>query len=116
MKTRYIYALIALCLAFASCKDDSADNPAFGEKEIPYIYTNRPATIVAKVGEAIEFPMQVSPSDGSVAVKWTLNGEVIATSTLLQYTVNTAGTYILRFEATRNGIINYREYTLTVSP
>lgn len=114
MKTTYLFLFISLILVFASCKDDSADNPVFGEKEIPYIYSNLPETITATAGELLNYSVLVSPADGSVKVQWLLDGEVISTTTQFEYTFNEAGTHTLRFEASRNGVDNYRQYPLTV--
>lgn len=114
MKAKYIFFSIMI-LALSACKDDFGNNPVFGDNEIPYIYANYPEKMTGTAGKPIEYSMQVSPADGSVSVKWILDGVVISTTTLLQYTITASGTYILRFEATRNNITNYREYQLTIN-
>ena len=57
----------------------------------------------------------VSPADGSVSVKWLLDGEVIGTAPTLSYTFTQTGSFKLRFEAVRNGTTNFREFTLVVT-
>lgn len=116
MKTKYIFLLLSLLWVLGACKDDSAHNPTYGEKEIPYIYTNMPDEITVTAGEPMEFPIKVSPADGSVTMKWTLDGAVIGTSATLQYTINEPGVYALRFEVSLNNVDNFREYVLKVVP
>lgn len=114
MKTTYLFLFVSLILVFASCKDDSADNPVFGEKEIPYIYSSLPEKISATAGEPMDYTILVSPADGSVDIQWLLDGKVVSTTTKFEYTITEPGIHTLRFEASRNGVDNYREYPLTV--
>ena len=102
MKTKYIFLILCfLGIAMGSCKDDSASNPTFADDEL-YIYTDMLESVSAIAGTLTEFPILVSPADGSVSVKWLLDGEV-------------TGSFKLRFEAVRNGTTNFREFTLVVT-
>ena len=77
MKTKYIFLILCfLGIAMGSCKDDSASNPTFADDEL-YIYTDMLESVSAIAGTLTEFPILVSPADGSVSVKWLLDGEVI---------------------------------------
>ena len=107
MKTKYIFLILCfLGIAMGSCKDDSASNPTFADDEL-YIYTDMLESVSAIAGTLTEFPILVSPADGSVSVKWLLDGEVIGTAP--------TGSFKLRFEAVRNGTTNFREFTLVVT-
>lgn len=115
MKTTLFYLFLGfISILTGSCKDDSADNPIFREDEIPYIYTDMLETTSAIAGEKAEFKVLVSPADERTSVKWLLDGEVIGTTASLVYTFPKAGTFKLRIEVTRNGLLNYRNFTLTV--
>ena len=82
MKTKYIFLILCfLGIAMGSCKDDSASNPTFADDEL-YIYTDMLESVSAIAGTLTEFPILVSPADGSVSVKWLLDGEVIGTKQL----------------------------------
>ena len=75
MKTKYIFLILCfLGIAMGSCKDDSASNPTFADDEL-YIYTDMLESVSAIAGTLTEFPILVSPADGSVSVKWLLDGE-----------------------------------------
>ena len=115
MKTKYIFLILCfLGIAMGSCKDDSASNPTFADDEL-YIYTDMLESVSAIAGTLTEFPILVSPADGSVSVKWLLDGEVIRTAPTLSYTFTQTGSFKLRFEAVRNGTTNFREFTLVVT-
>ena len=99
MKTKYIFLILCfLGIAMGSCKDDSASNPTFADDEL-YIYTDMLESVSAIAGTLTEFPILVSPADGSVSVKWLLDGEVIGTAPTLSYTFTQTGSFKLRFEA-----------------
>ena len=107
MKTKYIFLILCfLGIAMGSCKDDSASNPTFADML---------ESVSAIAGTLTEFPILVSPADGSVSVKWLLDGEVIGTAPTLSYTFTQTGSFKLRFEAVRNGTTNFREFTLVVT-
>lgn len=115
MKTNYLFLLLCLIgIMLGSCKDDSANNPVFGDDEIPYIYTDMQETTSAIAGEVTEFKVLVSPADEKTSVKWLLDGEEIGTSASLVYTFPEAGAFRLRIEVRRNGLLNYRNFALTV--
>lgn len=57
-----------------SCKDDSANNPVFGDDEIPYIYTDMLETTSAIAGEVTEFKVLVSPADEKDFRKMVIGG------------------------------------------
>lgn len=120
MKTiKYLLICMSLLgLTITSCGEESVTDPSFGEKEIPYIYTNRPLEIFYTIGEPAYFDIKVSPNDGTVKCKWLLDGNQISTSVTLDYTFTEeqVGVHDLKFEAERNGIKNSREYILTIHP
>lgn len=103
----------ATLAAVVSCKSDSADNPVFGKGEI-YIYTNLPQAITVTVGQPQLFNMKVSPANGSVDCRWLLDGTLIADTPEFEYIFYTAGVFTLRFEAEKDGVVNYRQFNLTV--
>lgn len=72
-------------------------------------------TASAIAGEVTEFKVLVSPADEKTSVKWFLEGEEIGTSASLVYTFPEAGSFRLRIEVTRNGLLNYRNFALTVT-
>lgn len=116
MKTNYLFLLVCLIsILTASCKDDSANNPEFRDDEVPYIYTDMLETASAIAGEVTEFKVLVSPADEKTSVQWLLDGEEIGTSASLVYTFPEAGSFRLRIEVTRNGLLNYRNFALTVT-
>lgn len=101
-----------LALVSLSCTKQ-AENPKFKEGEV-YIYTNMPSALSASVGVPMTFSMIVSPNDGSVSYRWLLDGEIISDFKDFEYTFYVPGEYELRFEAEKDGVINYRVYKLTV--
>jgi hypothetical protein len=110
------FLLLGLSLfIFSGCVNDSADNPAFGEKDIPSIYVGWQTSMAFKIGTTINIEPKVSPSDGAT-YRWTLDGYEIATTKDLSYTpsellVNSE----LKFEVTRNGVSNSRKATVFVT-
>lgn len=115
MRTNYLFLLACFIgILFGSCKDDSANNPEFRDDEVPYIYTDMLETASAIAGEVTEFKVLVSPADEKTSIKWFLDSEEIGTSASLVYTFPEAGSFRLRIEVTRNGLLNYRNFALTV--
>lgn len=108
---KYILLFILPLFAFYSCEDDDASNPPFGDTDLPHIYMEWTENIARKIGEKVEFSPQVSPSDGAT-YKWTLDGEVIATTKDISFTVNEYMTKELVFEVERNGVTNSRTASL----
>lgn len=116
MKTNYLFLLLCFIgIMLGSCKDDSANNPEFRDDEVPYIYTDMQETASAIAGEVTEFKVLVSPADEKTSVKWFLDSEEIGTSASLVYTFPETGSFRLRIEVTRNGLLNYRNFALTVT-
>lgn len=109
-----ILIVVTMIMANVSCISDSAENPEFKEGEV-YIYTNMPQAISAAVAEPMSFTMMVSPNDGSVFCRWLLDGVIISDVPDFEYTFYTPGEYELRFEAERDGVVNYRVFKLTVA-
>lgn len=114
MKIAKILILFACVAAMSACKDDSGDNPEFGKYEV-YIYDNKGTSLSATQGVPASWDMLVSPNDGSVACRWIVDGVTISTEKVLVYTFEEAGSFTLRFEATRNGFTNYRQFVLNVA-
>ena len=108
-----VFMTFVALFAAQSCSE-KIGNPEFKPGEV-YIYDNTPAALSVTLGEPTSFKMMVSPNDGSVTCRWLLDGVIISDFKDFEYTFNTAGTFTLRFEAERDGHINYRVFTLTVA-
>lgn len=115
MKRIIIAILLTVSAFFAaqSCSKESG-NPEFGKGEV-YIYDNTPSALAVELGKPVSFKIMVSPNDGSVTCRWLLDGVIISDFKDFEYTFNTPGTFTLRFEAEKDGYINYRVFTLTVA-
>lgn len=112
-----IFILTGLSLLFFfGCVDDSADNPTFGENDMPHIYVGWLYTMAYRAGDTIKIEPQVSPSDGATYL-WTFDGNTIATTKDLKYKLSDEllGSYKLKFEVTRNGVSNSREATVLLT-
>ena len=94
--------------------DDNSSNPTFGDDEIPYIYMDWAGTYVYKVGDVVKFTAQVSPSQGT-SCRWLVNETVVSETPSVEYTIPDAEPFTLRFEAVRNGFMNFRTAQVTVA-
>ena len=102
-------------LLFFGCVNDSADNPAFGDQDVPSIYVGWQTSMAYKIGETIHIEPKVSPSDGAT-YRWTLDGREIATTKDLSYTLTELLVNAeLKFEVARNGVSNSRTATVFVT-
>jgi GH18 family chitinase len=110
---KIFFGSILLLFIGASCSSDDANNPTFGDQDVPAIYVQWAQDLAYSVGDVIRISPQVSPSDG-VTYKWTYNDEVISTQKDLEYSVTEAGSFILKFEAERNGVKNSRTANVLV--
>lgn len=109
---KYIIWVLLPLLLLNGCKDDSADNPVFGDDDLPHIYVNWQTNMAYKIGETIKISPIVSPSDGT-EYKWTLNGAVISDEKDLSYELTEFLLAAdLKFETTRNGVSSFREAKL----
>ncbi len=99
---------------FASCGDDSADNPLFDNTEVPAIYISWQENMAVSVGDTIRLNPQISPSDG-VTYKWLFNGEEISDTKDLLYVVTDFGEYRLDYEIERYGVKNSRTSVVLVT-
>lgn len=111
---KYICASLLMVLLFSACEDDNANNPSFANDEMPCIYMDWAGTYVYKVGDIVKFTAQVSPAEGA-AFRWLVNDKVVSETPSIEYTVETAEPFTLRFEVERNGIKNYRTAQVTVT-
>ena len=110
---RYLLMLTAVCV-LAGCSYYKG-NPEFGEDEIPYIYCEQAGAVNVYAGQPYEVVLAVTPSDGSVQCRWTLEGELIAeTASLTAVAPEEPGKYGLLFEAVRGEQTNQRSFTLYV--
>lgn len=106
---------MALAAGFASCTDDSADNPIFGPNEV-YIYDSKAATTTATVGVEYQMDMIISPADGSAECRWVLDGVVISNDQNLRHTfANAGGPFELRFEVQRGTRVIAKVFQLTIN-
>ncbi|MDR0508166.1 MAG: hypothetical protein LBH32_15320 [Dysgonamonadaceae bacterium] len=111
---KYLLALLPL-FGFFACVDDSAENPPFGEKDVPHIYVTWQTNMAYKLGQTMTFTPMVSPSDGAT-YRWTLNGEEISTEKDLSYPLNNfLFNAELKFEVTRNSVSNSRKASVLVT-
>lgn len=110
---RHIGIIAILAAALAACQE-KVTNPVFGDDEMPYIYMDWAATFVYGVGDVVKFTAQVAPSDDT-ACRWLVNDEIVSETNTIEYKIETAEPFTLRFEAERNGIVNYRTAQVTVT-
>jgi len=109
---RYLSGL--LCgLLLLSCGTEKVCDPEFGADETPYIYMEWASSQVYSVGDVIKFTAQVSPLEGT-DVRWLVDDDVVSTTPSIEYTIEGEEGFTLRFEAERNGILNYREATVAI--
>ncbi len=94
--------------------DDSAENPTFGDSDMPRIYRDWLPNLVYNVGDTLRLDHPVSPSDGATFA-WKLDGEVISNEMTLEYILTDFGNFTLEFEVERNGIKNFRTAALVVA-
>ncbi len=114
MKTlKKIFIAIFVMAGLSACGVDEGTNPEFRDEEL-YIYDDKPQALTVIQGEELIWEMFVSPNDGSIVCRWMLDGVVISATQNLSFIFNHIGRYTLRFEAMRNGTLNYREYQLEV--
>lgn len=111
---KYILTSVVMCLMAAACSDDDASNPTFADDEIPYIYMDWAGSYVYKVGDVLKFSAQVSPMAGTKC-RWLIDGNVVSETTSIEYAIQEAEPFTLRFEAERNGIVNFRTAQVTVA-
>ena len=110
---KYILVLAAVLL-WTGCSYYKG-NPEFDEDEIPYIYCESTGAVNVYAGQPYEVVLVVTPSDGSVQCRWSLDGETIAeTSSLSAVAPEEPGQYQLLFEAQRGEQFNTRSFTLYV--
>lgn len=115
MKTlKYILFIITSLLVFQGCSDDEKNQSVFADDELPRIFMEQWAgTQTVKKGGTVKWNPEVSPSDGAT-YKWTLDGEVISTEKAYEQTFPELGIHELKFEVTRNGVVNSRVAKLLV--
>lgn len=115
MKTICKLFCIAAMSAAAGCSKMVSD-PVFDEGEF-YIYcTSWTAAVNVSAGSAFSITdLFVSPADGSVTCRWTLDGEVISNQRTVSCTFNRAGTYSLVFTAEKDGTSKTRSMEITVA-
>lgn len=115
MKTlKYILFIITSLLVFQGCSDDEKNQSVFADDELPRIFMEQWAgTQSVKKGGTVKWNPEVSPSDGA-SYQWTLNGEVVSTEKNYEQTFPEVGVHELKFEVTRNGVVNSRTAKLLV--
>lgn len=110
------YLSLFILLLFGGCQGEEIGNPTFGDKDVPRIFMAWQEEINTKVGNTLVFSPRISPSDGEISYRWTLNETVLTTDKELTFTPTQAMEDVeLRFEVVRNGVMNYRVGTITVS-
>jgi hypothetical protein len=116
MKTinKIFFSSILLLFIGVSCTNDDADNPTFGNQDVPIIHVDWAETMAFRIGDVINISPQISPSDGAT-YKWTINGAVVSTEKELHYTLTELLVDAeLKFEVNRNGVLNSRVSTILV--
>ncbi|MDR2293470.1 MAG: hypothetical protein LBE11_08375 [Prevotellaceae bacterium] len=104
---KIFFSSILLLSLSISCTNDDADNPTFGDSDVPVIFVDWAENMAFDVGDVIRINPQISPSDG-VTYKWIYNDEIVSTDKNLEYTVTEFGSFVLKFEVDRNGVKNSR--------
>ncbi|MDR0753905.1 MAG: hypothetical protein LBF04_00755 [Prevotellaceae bacterium] len=104
---KIFFSSILLLSLSISCTNDDADNPTFGDNDVPVIFVDWAENMAFNVGDVIRISPQVSPSDG-VIYKWIYNDEIVSTDKNLEYTVTEFGNFVLKLEVDRNGVKNSR--------
>lgn len=107
----FILVTLLLCCA---CQDDNTSNPTFADDEMPIIHMDWAGAYVYKVGDVVKFTAQVSPNDRTT-YRWLVNDKVVSETLHIEYTVETADPFILRFEVERNGVKNFRTAQVTIT-
>ena len=108
-----LFAILSLLLLQA-CNDDSADNPAFGDTDVPRIYIDWQKDMLFSTGDTLRLYPDVSPADGAT-YKWTLGDKVISQDKHVEYIIEEYGEFSLKFEVERNGIFNSRTSDLVIA-
>ncbi|MDR0371375.1 MAG: hypothetical protein LBH80_05940 [Prevotellaceae bacterium] len=113
-KIKDLLFILAPLFLFFSCGSDSADNPVFGESDVPRIYIDWQKDMVFSTGDTIRLYPEISPADGATYI-WTLGDKVISTEKTLEYEITEFGEFVLRFEVARNGVKNHRMANLVIA-
>lgn len=110
MKYIKLLTFILPVLFFAGCEEDPK-NPEFSDDAVPRIF-GWYNTITADPGDTLRMEVQVSPSNNA-SFTWYLDSVPIGEGLSLEYILEEEDNEsILRFEAERNGISNYREASI----
>lgn len=105
--------LLAVLLAGLTACQEKVTDPTFGKDEMPYIYMDWAGTFVYNIGDVMEFTAQVAPSN-ETECRWLIDGEIVSNTNSIEYEITEPEPFTLRFEAERNGLINFREANVTV--
>lgn len=113
---KFFYLALVLCMGFAmtSCSDDELEGLTLvvqGEHEM----TADQLTVME--GEEYVLAPKLEGADSKTTFEWTLDGEVIGRDSVLRYTFEEAGEYIVLLTATnshKSGVGN--AYHVTVKP
>jgi len=106
-KINYILFAVLSLFMLSACGDDSADDPKFGDSDVPRIYIDWVKELVYETGDTIRLDPKVSPSDGAT-YKWTLGDKVISEERTVDYKILEHGEFQLKLEVSRNGVENSR--------
>ncbi|SFG51903.1 glycosyl hydrolase family 18 protein [Prevotella sp. KH2C16] len=109
---KYFLFIILTALTFGAC-DNSVSDPTFADDEIPYIRMDWVGNLIYNLGDTIRFNAQVSPVDETTC-RWLINGEQVAEGTQFEYIIKSADPFVLRLEAERNGIVNFRTANVSI--
>lgn len=113
-KIHFIIAGISALALLQGCTEKVHD-PVFAESEF-YIHADSWAkSTTVKQGKNRVWEVFVSPADGSVKCRWTLDGEVVSNHTSVTLSFNRTGEHELVFTAERNGAVKTRTTAITVS-
>lgn len=101
-RVKSIYIILLSVFILSGCDDDNSGNPSFAADELPKIFMEWSNTFIFDLNEVIKMTPQVSPSDNAT-YKWTVDGKVVSTDIVLEYTVTEKEPFELKFEVERNG-------------
>ncbi|HTJ48071.1 MAG TPA: glycosyl hydrolase family 18 protein [Cyclobacteriaceae bacterium] len=105
IKSIFYIPIVLIALLFSGC-DDTAENPTFSSDEIPRIF-NWVNTYTTNIVDSLVLDPPVSPSQGAT-YKWTIDGVEVSAKKHFNHTFDEAKNYTIKFEVTRNGVVNSR--------
>jgi PKD repeat protein len=111
IKSILIMSFVFTVLVITGC-EDKAENPVFAEDEIPRIF-NWANTYAIQITDVLKINVQVSPSNGAT-YKWFIDDVEVSSELPFTHQFEEAKNYTVKFEVTRNGVVNSRQAQVLV--